>query len=128
MKKFRAWDKIKNRMCDVWEISWKAWDEDSPMDGIVVADQLEPDGTYIMLDGTFILEQCTGLKDKTGEYIYEGDILDSIHVVSWVGDNAEDLGMEIGWYMQRDNFESFCRLTAGNDEYKIVGNIHQRKN
>jgi hypothetical protein len=60
------------------------------------------------------------------EGVYEGDILGLGYIVSYVdGSKGEDLGMDIGFYEQRDNFESWTMLEAGR-EYKVVGNIHEK--
>lgn len=102
--KFRAWDKLYKEMKD--------WDEL----------RYEENG-YTFSHPDYEIMQYTGLKDKNGKEIYEGDIIDKM-IVTYSGDNKESLGMNVGWYLQRDDFESWTELNS-NDFNVVIGNIYE---
>lgn len=68
--------------------------------------------------------RCTGSHDKNGKLIFENDILNGelCNVVSYGNGENEFLGMNVGWYVQRDNFESWCELNDL-EMYEVTGNI-----
>lgn len=105
--KFRVWDKNRKFYpiptdflidCD-----GNLWEQCTPIDNS---------------DNHLIIEQCTGLKDKNGKLIYEGDVV-------------SDMGIEavVGWYSDRYMIEyddgSIGELAIAAEALEIIGNIHE---
>jgi len=65
--KFRAWDKELQTMLDVSLIDFKK--------GVLVGEHWEFGETNFMNFDEIVLMQSTGLKDKNGQEIFEGDIV-----------------------------------------------------
>lgn len=114
--KYRAWHKEQKRMLEVDSLCFS-------LNKIMCKYPEYKD--FIWEDANkFIVLQYVGFNDINNKEIYAGDIDEYGYVVTYLANLNEGLGMNAGWYLQRDNFESWSELVCDED-IEIIGNVFE---
>lgn len=110
--KFRAWLKESKQMIQVYDISWNK-------------EAINTEGVWRYFN-EFELMQYTGLKDKNGKEIYEGDIISRENtyenncVVKW---DDESCGFTLNYIY----FDESYNMNEFWDDFEVIGNIYENK-
>ncbi|PDZ49756.1 hypothetical protein CON07_20010 [Bacillus sp. AFS094611] len=121
---YRAWDNVKDKMYSVGEEDDISFGFES--NGIVAYDLTEAEEEFHTLHHLQYM-QYTGLKDKNGDEIFVGDVVDTIYngelFTGVVVYDESELGFKAT--NGKENYGSSFQYLPCCEEVEIIGNIHE---
>ncbi|WP_249261772.1 YopX family protein [Lactiplantibacillus plantarum] len=119
MIKFRAWDKVQNKMLlpdNIEFIHGQAYWAEASTDG---NGSYSNDGKVDGIGALFELEQFTGLKDANGNDIYEGDIVEVTSQYWGMLGNRYEVKFKQGAF-----YVKYGLLSEISPSISVIGNVH----
>ena len=112
--KFRVWNVNSETFVDQFEARIYIWGYVECDDG---KEWIEPS------KGSIVIEQFTGLKDKNGKEIYEGDIIH--HGQEETSGEKNEVIFQNGEFGMRWQSQSLWHISCDSHFFEIIGNVHE---
>ena len=124
--RFRVFDKERNDYVDDSEVELILHN-----DGVLLFGNWHEDIKVVEQD-KYIVEQCTGVRDKNGKLVYEGDIIHEVDKESDIDDVSQIVWSQYTCHFMKldlpeTGLDRHCILCEDDSPYiEIIGNIHEQ--
>lgn len=129
--KFRAWDKTKKQTVYGIEETYYGlpYTEENKEINLSIYNHMSCFSSWLC--GGYEVMQYTGLKDKNGVEIFEGDILQAVDlfngVIEYHPTRAQFIGRNVGKSYKGDVFDTLYTSDGTFRHSEVIGNIYENK-
>lgn len=111
---FRVWDEHKKSYRDDYAIQ---------KDGQVTLRNMFNGFDITKHPDSFTIEQCTGIRDKNGKLVFEGDVI-HYHIETDNGEVIEE-NFAMNWYTDCMGFDAWQDADVIESDGEVIGTIHE---
>ena len=108
------------------EIKFRVWEYEAEEFLYLDPNKEDFDSKWLKNDEQSVCQQYTGLKDKKGKEIYEGDIILEDQFVEWINKEDARFDQEYGCYGIQNGKYNLIAYSEDED-FEVIGNIYENR-